>query len=109
MEKRYTVLRIIATVYKIIGALVGFIAILAALAFCALGFVGGAAAANVTRDAFGGLANGLIGGILISVITILYGGGIALTLYAAGEGISLLIALEENTRATMLALQQRTP
>jgi hypothetical protein len=34
-----------------------------------------------------------------------------LTLFATGEGISLLIAMEENTRATAahLAAQARTP
>jgi hypothetical protein len=53
-----------------------------------------------------GLFGGALGGLIASVVGIIYGGGLALTLYAAGEGISLLIALEENTRATAMYLHR---
>ncbi len=110
MEKRYTGLRTIGTIYKILGGLAGIITILVALGFCAFSLMAGASPSSLNRElAAAGLMGGVISGILGSVFVIIYGGGIALTLYAAGEAIYLLIALEENTRATMLAIQQRTP
>jgi hypothetical protein len=41
-------------------------------------------------------------------VMIIYGGSIALTLYAMGEGIYLMLAVEENTRMTAMALQDRS-
>jgi hypothetical protein len=52
-----------------------------------------------------------LGGI-IAGLGLLIGGALSgLTLFATGEGISLLIAMEENTRATAayLTAQARTP
>jgi hypothetical protein len=49
----------------------------------------------------GGILTGVIGGLLILV----YGGAASVTLYAAGEGVYLLLALEENTRQTTLLLR----
>ena len=49
----------------------------------------------------------MIGGLIVSAITLIYGGGAAVTLYAVGEGIEVFISLEENTRRTALALEQR--
>lgn len=113
MERRYPALRIIGTIYKILGGVAGLITIVVVLALCASSVVGGAAlpalGRQVGRDmAFAGLLSGLLGGLLLSAFALIYGGGIALTLYALGEGIYLLLALEENTRATVMLLQQQT-
>ena len=86
--------------------------ILTAFGLCVTSVLGGAAV-NSLQHSFGGgggsagLFSGLIGGVILSVAAIIYGGGLALTLYAAGEGIFLLLALEENTRSTVALLQQQ--
>ncbi len=103
MEKRYTALRIIATVYKVLGIITGAITLLAVLGICASSLLGGAMLDrfnDLGRSGPWGLFSGAMGGLIAGLAGIVYGGGLALTLYAAGEGISLLIALEENTRAT---------
>lgn len=52
-----------------------------------------------------GLKKGFLGGILFSVFAIIYGGLISMTLFAFGEGVYLLILLEENTRKTALSIE----
>lgn len=108
MEKRYAALRIIGTLYKIFGAIVAAITLLAVLGICATSVLGGAAVDSLGHDTgFAGLFTGVLGGLIFSVVAIIYGGSIAITLYAAGEGVYLLLALEENTRATVMLLQRQ--
>jgi hypothetical protein len=115
MEKRYRALRIIATFYKIAGALVLVFALLAAVGLCLAGVLGGTALESLSSDLGDmrgmGLMSSALGGI-IAGLGLLIGGTVSgLTLFATGEGISLLIAMEENTRAAAqyLAAQPRTP
>ncbi len=112
MEKRYTALRIIGTIYKVLGGIVGVLTILVALGICAASVLGGAAMGNLGREfsrnaGVTGLFGGALGGLVIGVVAIVYGGGLAVTLYAVGEGVYLLLALEENTRATVALLQRQ--
>ena len=110
MEKRYSALRFIGTIYKVLGVIVGIITILGALGLCGMSVLGGGlldSALSQSQSNFGGgLLSGMVGGVILSVVALIYGGGLSVTLFAAGEGIYLLIALEENTRATALLLQQ---
>lgn len=113
MEKRYKALRIIGTIYKVVGVIAGVITILIALSLCATSVLGGTAIGSFGREfggdtGFAGLFSGLLGGLILSIVAIIYGGGLAVTLYAAGEGVYLLLALEENTRATAMLLQQQS-
>lgn len=110
MEKRYKALRTIGTIYKVFGILAGIMTILVTLGLCATSIWGGAALDTFMREyggeaSVGGMFGGLFGGLLVSVAVILYGGGLAVTMYAAGEGVYLLLALEENTRTTAMLLQ----
>jgi hypothetical protein len=112
MEKRYGALRVIGTIYKVLGFLAAAFTILTALALCATSVLGGAAMGNLGRDLdlgprARGLMGGVVGGLVGGVVSILWGGGLAVTLYAMGEGVYLLLALEENTRATMNAIQRQ--
>lgn len=108
MEKRYTALRIIGTIYKVLGVIVGIVALLGVIGLCLTAVLGGAAlgGAGQQSQVFGALG-GAVGGILAAIITAVYGAAVAITLYAMGEGVYLLINVEENTRATMLLLEQR--
>ncbi len=108
MQKRYRALRIIATIYKLLGVIIGILTILAILGFCVSAVTGAAVMQNLGQrgnvfPAVGNVGLALVG----SVIGIIYGGGLSLTLYALGEFIYLLLAIEENTRATVLLLEQK--
>ena len=85
MEQSYTGLRTIGTIYKILGAIAMLATLLAVL-----------------------ISNRFLGGgVLGSVFALIGGAAIALTLYAAGEGVFLMLALEENTRLTAALLQRQ--
>lgn len=110
MEKRYGALRAVGTIYKVLGIVAAAVTVLAVISLCASSFYGGAALDSMNRQfgrgvVGGGLFGGVVGALVLSLAVILYGGVIALTLYAFGETIYLLIALEENTRITAQALQ----
>jgi hypothetical protein len=112
MEQRYRALRIIGTIYKVLGGLAGLLTILIVITVCGTSLLGGAALQSMTRQfgyeqGVGGFLGSAFGGLVASVFVIIYGGGVSVTLYGFGEGIYLLLALEENTRATAEALMRR--
>lgn len=111
MNKRFVILRTIATIYKILGIIAAALTLLSIIGFCATSVLGGAFLESVSQelDYISGtnMMGGVVGAVVLSLVTLLSGGGAALTFYAMGEGIYLLIALEENTRATAALLQQR--
>lgn len=109
MDKRYRALRTIGTIYKVIGAILAVLTILGALGICIASIAGGAAF-NSVMDQYSsasGFLSGIFGGVIIGFVVILYGGLMSVTMYGFGEGIYLLIALEENTRTTATLLQQQ--
>ena len=114
MERRYHALRTIATIYRVLGYIVAVLTILAILAICGLSVIGGAGLQSVSRDfdlgissRASGIAGSIFGGLIISLIVLIYGCVVAISLIAFGEGIYLLIAVEENTRKTALLLQNQ--
>lgn len=110
-EKRYGALRIIGTIYKVLGIVVGVITVLGALGSCLSSLLGGAALGGLGEDVGGGLFAGgasLLLGLLIAVVSLIYGGAVAVSLYALGEGVFLFISLEENTRRTTELLERMT-
>ncbi len=113
MEKRFKILRIVGTVYKVVGIIIAVITLLSALGFCGMSVLGGGAMERVLSTLPGntqgqgqgfGLLGGVVGGMLFSLVIILSGGIYAVTTYALGEAVYLLIALEENTRHTAVLL-----
>jgi hypothetical protein len=99
MQKKYSVLRIIATINKVIAWIVLVLGVLGGCVSLAAGLLPGLTATG-SRTApalvMGGLATGLatsVGAIFLAVIYFL-------VFYSFGEMIYLLIDLEENTRAT---------
>lgn len=110
MKAKYGVLRTLSKLYKILGIIAGVITLLTILGLCATSVLGGTAGGIALDDPTGLVAllfGGVVGGLILSAITLIYGGAAAVTLYALGEGIELFISLEENTRRTALALEQR--
>ena len=104
MEKRYSALRTIGTIFKILGVLIAIFAVLSALGVCATLVVGGA---SLPRESAGGLGavGGTVAGIIISVLDVLIGIIWAVMLFAFGDFIYVLLSIEENTRATSAMLR----
>lgn len=107
MQKKYGVLRIIATINKIIAWLVLVLGVLGGCVSLAVGLLPSLTSAS-TRTApsllVGGLAAGMLTGFGAIAISLLY----FLVFYSFGELIYLLIDLEENTRATAEQLKNIT-
>jgi hypothetical protein len=115
MEKKYTALRTIGTIYKVLGAIVAILTIMSAIGICVTSLGAGAVMDSFLRDfggsrgGIGGFFGGAIGGLISALFTIIAGGGMALTFYAAGEGVYVLIDLEANTRRTSELLLRGAP
>ncbi len=109
MEKRYKVLRFVATLWKILAWITLVLGVLGSFG-ALLGGILGAAGPQFWRNL--GLNPALFGsgGIVVGIIGFLVGLIVTafqfVVLYATGEIFSVLIAIEENTRATKLHLQR---
>ena len=100
MDRKFTALRIIGTIYKIAGVLIALGMVLAVIML----IVGSAVSGSMLRTM--GFDNVI--GIIVAVIVTFIGGGLtALSVYAIGEGLYLLINLEENTRFSSMILRDR--
>ena len=114
MIKKYKALRIVGTIYKVIGTIILVVTVLAAVGSCLSGILGGALfrglADQVQSDlpvaGSGGMA---VMGIIMGFGILIYGVIVGVTTFAAGEGIYLLIDLEENTRLTASLLMKEHP
>ncbi len=98
MEKRFKALRTIGTVFKVIGIIVAVLTVLGALAACGLTIAGSSVTSEFSTSY--SMMSGAFGGVLFGVLILLYGSIWALTMYGLGELVFLLIAMEENTRAS---------
>jgi hypothetical protein len=110
MERRYKALRFLGRIYQIIGIIIGILTVVAIIAGCVGIVIGGVGLNRFSRE-FGSLMpgtmmGGTVAGLVGLVLALLYGGIAALTLYAIGEAIFVLLAMEENTRATANLLRQ---
>lgn len=108
MQQRYRVLRVVATILKVIAVIVLLFGILGACVSLAFGAIPGlAGAGSNSRDTFGLGVGGILGGALVGVGVLFASLLYFLLLYAFGDVMSLLIALEENTRVTAERLMAR--
>jgi hypothetical protein len=102
MEKKFTALRVIGTVFKIlawISLLVGIVgAVLALVASITM-----SGQENLLGLDLGGPLAGIAAFIAITIAAILN----FLALYAIAEAIYLALAIEENTRRTAYVVQQQ--
>ncbi|OQA19421.1 MAG: hypothetical protein BWY63_01734 [Chloroflexi bacterium ADurb.Bin360] len=106
MEKRFGVLRFIATLWKILAWVVLVLGLLGAIATLVGGLAGGFLDTAMLRQLglpsdLGGTFFGVAGflGILIGSVLQFFG------LYAVGEIITVFLSIEENTRATRLWIE----
>jgi hypothetical protein len=108
MDKRYRVLRTIATLWKVLAWILLIVGILSSLGILLIGILG--SGGFVLR--YLGQDPGLVQGAMstVSGIAGFIGGLIAtivyfLIVYAVGELIDLLLSIEENTRLAAMAMQ----
>ncbi len=106
MEKRFGILRFIASLWKILAWVALVLGILGAIATLVGGLAGGIlnetlmGQMGLPRD-LGGPFFGVAGFLAILIGTLLQFFG----LYAVGEIISVFLSIEENTRATRLWME----
>ena len=102
MKKRFQVLRVIATIFRVLGIVIAAVALVAALITLVMSMAG-----DQVWRLFGLDANiGFFGSLIAAFLEILLGALYALIMYGYGELISLLLALEENTHDTVLLLEK---
>lgn len=101
MKKRFGVLRIIATVLKVLGIITAAFAVLGALGTLITSFAGGDLWSMLGYDANSGFFVGLLGSFGILVLGVLY----AVIMYGYGELIMLMISMEDNTFKTVKLLE----
>jgi hypothetical protein len=102
MKKRFQVLRIIATIFRVLGIVIAAVALVASLITLVMSLAGGQVWRMLGIDA----NTGFFGGLIAAFLVILLGAFYALIMYGYGELISLLLALEENTHNTVLLLEK---
>lgn len=106
VPKRFDLLRFVATMLKVFAWITLVLSILAAIGVV----LAGGQMGTVLDQAIPGMGatlsgqGGLIGGIIAAVGVLLVGVLYFVILYAAGENISLSLAVEENTRLTAALL-----
>jgi hypothetical protein len=104
MGNKFRVLRVVATIIKILAWIVLVLGVLGGCASLVLGLMGGAGGTPRGGGAELAILGGLFGAFS-GVVVIIFAALQFLFLYAWGELIYLLLALEENTRFTAERLQ----
>jgi len=108
MKKRYIALRIMGTIYKVLGIIMGLVTILAVIGIVGMSIIGGTTMQGLSQQlgaytSNAGIFSSALGGLLLSLFIFLYGSFMAVASYAVGEGIYLLIAIGENTYTLLQA------
>ncbi len=111
VEKRFRVLRIIGTIYKILGWVILVLGILTSLGIFVGGLVGGAGMTRfmMRSSQLSGLMGGVLGGLVVALISFILTLVYFVFVYGMGELIYLFLAIEENTRVTSAWIGQRLP
>lgn len=102
MDRRFTALRVIGTVFKILAWISLIFGLLVAVALLVLGFTLSGEQGPLGLDLGGPLAG--IAMFVVSLISSVIG---FLTLYAIGESVYVFLAIEENTRRSAFIAQQQ--
>lgn len=98
--------------HYILGILVAALTLVVVIGILAASFLGGTTFDRMSGE-FGNsvapvfLLGSVVSGLMAGMIVLIAGGLLAVLLYAFGESIFVLLALEENTRTTNLLLQRQ--
>ena len=110
MERKFGALRLTGTLLKILGGIAAVLTAISLLGVCGTSLMGGAMIDTLGSEFYGdygwmGMFGGIAGGLILSGIVIINGFGLALMLYAMGEGIFLILAIEQNTRPQAVVME----
>lgn len=109
MEKRFRALRTIGTLLKVVAWIVLVVTVLGAIFVAIAGFSGPMSMLGdaVGREAAGYMVSGAFAAIIMGGAFLLGGVIYFVILYAAAEGIYVILSIEENTRLTAMAVSGR--
>lgn len=100
MEKKFTALRIIAVIIKILAWIVAALTVLGFLAMLVMGATMGPMMSRMKSYPYGNYGQfGAMGGIFIAFFILVYGAFMFVGLLAWSDLIMVVLAIEENTRA----------
>ncbi len=102
MDTRFTALRVTGTVFRILAWIALILGVLSAIVLLVLSFV-----LAPTLNLFNLSQQSAPVGIALFVLIVIISMILFLFLYAAGEFLYLLLALEDNTRRTAYIVQQQ--
>lgn len=102
MDRKFTALRIIGTIFKILAWISLILGLLSAVGALIAGFT-----LSSQQELLGLDLGGPLAGIAVFVMTLILAIINFLILYAAGEFIYLFLSVEENTRRMAYFLQQQ--
>lgn len=102
MDRRFTALRVIGTVFKILAWISLILGLITAVAMLILGFTLSGRSGLLGLELGSSLAG--IAMFVVLVIIAVFG---FLTLYAIGESVYLFLSIEESTRRTAYLAQQQ--
>ncbi len=102
MDRRFTALRVIGTVFKVLAWISLILGLLGAIGALIVGFTLSGSQGLLGLDLGGPLA-----GIAVFIVSLIIAVFSFLCLYAVGESVYLALAIEENTRHTAYIVQQQ--
>lgn len=102
MDRRFTALRVIGTVFKILAWITLIFGLLGAISMLVFGFT-----LSSQQGPLGLTLGGPLAGIALFLVTLILTVVSFLTLYAIGESVYLFLTIEENTRRSAYILQQQ--
>ncbi len=101
MEKKFRVLRIVAFIWKVVAWVILVSSVLGGCGALVMTLMTGNQLARQSSALGLGMLGGAVSGIVIAIIAIFVGIFYFISLYAVAEIIDVVLALEENTRATV--------
>ena len=102
MDRRFTALRVIGTVFKILAWISLILGVIAGIGMLIVGFT-----LSGQEGLLGLELGGSLAGIALFVVLLIIAVFGFLTLYAIGESVYLFLSIEENTRRTAYLAQQQ--
>jgi hypothetical protein len=102
MDRRFTALRVIGTVFKILAWISLILGLLGAIGMLVIGFALGGQSGPLGLE-----LNGPLAGIAMFAVALIITVFSFLSLYAIGESVYLALSIEESTRRTAYLIQQQ--
>jgi len=107
MKRRYRALRVIGSIYKVLGIIVGVITLLSIVGFCLSALTGATALVSLGEELGVSREYAIIFGAIGSGVVFIYGVAVTLTFYAFGEGLQVMVSMAKDARETVTLLRER--